>query len=96
MHTDGSDFDGMKNLTFSSGTYPFGPGSQLCINISVVDDEIIEGMEKFVLCAYYEGTSEVILQNSGCTDIYIEDNDGMEAPIDYVFPSHLLVFNISC
>ena len=49
----------------------------MCLNISIIDDELVEGTEKFVVCGFYETTYEVTFPNNGCADIFIEDNDGI-------------------
>lgn len=71
----------MNNLTYASGTQPFGTGSQKCLSISISDDELVEGTEKIVVCGFYEQTAKVIFQDGGCTDIFIEDNDGKVKPV---------------
>ena len=48
----------------------------MCLNISINDDDIYEGIEQFVIC----GSSEQAIEFEGnaCIDIFIEDNDGMK------------------
>ena len=70
----------MNNLTYASGTQPFSTGFQKCLSISISDDEIVEGTEKIMVCGFYEQTTKVIFQDSGCTNITIEDNDGKVKP----------------
>ena len=66
----------MNDLVFSSGTQPFGPGSQMCLNFSIIDDQLVEPTERFTVCGRSSQNAVVIL-NNGCTDIKIRDNDGM-------------------
>ena len=71
-----SDFTGVSNFTFLAGTQPFSQDSALCFNISIIDDELVEFTEEFLICGCSEQTGVIIL-NDGCTKVYIEDNDGM-------------------
>ena len=76
-YADGDDFLlYMNNLTYAAGTEPLGPDSQMCLNISIIDDDLYEGIEQFVIC----GSSEQSIEFEGneCIDIFIEDNDGMK------------------
>ena len=59
-----------NNFTFEAET---PPGYQMCLNFSI-NDEIVEGTEKFIVC----GSSEkpAIITHNGCTVVYIHDNDG--------------------
>ena len=66
----------MNDLVFTSGTQPFGPGSQMCLNFSIIDDQLVEPTERFTVCGRSSQNAVVIL-NNGCTDIKIRDNDGM-------------------
>ena len=66
----------MNNLVFISGTEPFGAGSQMCLNFSIIDDQLIEPTERFTVCGRSSQNAVVIL-NNGCTDIKIRDNDGI-------------------
>ena len=63
---------GLDNFKFAAGTQP-GSESKMCINISIIDDELVERTEKLVICL---NTTQPTA-DSDCTDIYIEDNDGM-------------------
>ena len=64
-------------LLFGAGTLPFGPDSQMCLNISINDDQLVEKAERLVICGAPVSTEPaVIVQNAGCTDVYVEDNDG--------------------
>ena len=65
----------MNDLTFASGTVPFGSGSQMCLNFSIIDDQIIEPTERFTICGSSSQSSVQIL-NNGCADIKIADNEG--------------------
>lgn len=76
-YADENDFFGLGNLTFISGTDPFDSGSQMCLDITIVDDELVEERERFVVCGVYKGVSEVTFWNNGCADTFIEDNDGI-------------------
>ena len=60
---------GLNNLTFVAGS------SQVCLNFSIVDDDIIEGEEKFVICGSSKNPSAIVRENN-CTVVYIADNDG--------------------
>lgn len=77
IHAAGStgDIMGVQDFFFPSGTQPLEPRSQMCMNISINDDQILEPMEQFMLCATSLQTSVVIL-NGGCSDVSIRDNDG--------------------
>ncbi len=66
----------MNDLIFNSGTQPFGVGSQMCLNFSIVDDLFVEPTERFTVCGRSSQNAVVIL-NSGCTEIKIRDNDGI-------------------
>ena len=66
----------INSLIFPSGTQPFGPGSQMCLNFSIIDDLLVEPTERFTVCGRSSQNAVVIL-NNGCTDIKITDNDGM-------------------
>ena len=66
----------MNDLVFPSGTQPFGPGSQMCLNFSIIDDLFIEPTERFTVCGRSSQNAVVILNNS-CTEIKIRDNDGI-------------------
>lgn len=81
-----SDFSGTSNLTFVAGTQPFSPESVLCLDISIVDDEVVELTEIFLICGYSTQIG-VVLLNDGCTNIYIEDNDGID-PINVIIISY--------
>ena len=67
-----SGFVGLTNITFASGTQPFGPDSQMCVNISISDDQFVEETERFVVCGC---STQAVIQNDGCTHIFIEDDD---------------------
>ena len=66
----------MNNLVFISGTEPLGAGSQMCLNFSIIDDQLVEPTERFTVCGRSSQNAVVIL-NNGCTDIKIRDNDGI-------------------
>ena len=76
-NTAGSTDDIMdvRDFLFPSGTEPLGFGSQMCLNISINDDQIVEPTERFMICGSSLQNSVVIL-NGGCSDITIRDNDG--------------------
>ena len=69
-----SDLMGVTDFIFTSGTEPFGAGSLMCLNIAIIDDDLTEGEERFVVCGC-SSQSRVVLLDGGCTDIFIEDND---------------------
>ena len=66
---------GVRDFFFDSGARPFGPGSQMCLNISINDDPLLELTETFVICGSSQQNAVVIL-NDGCTNINIRDNEG--------------------
>ena len=66
---------GEGDVFFDSGTEPLGPGSQMCINVSINDDPFLEPTETFTLCATSNQNAVVIL-NGGCTIINVRDNEG--------------------
>ena len=70
-----ASFNGLPNLTFVSGTQPFGPGSQMCVNISINDDQLVEQTETFVVCGCPTPMA-VIPEANGCINVTIFDNDG--------------------
>ena len=65
----------VNDLTFTSGTVPLESGSQMCLNFSIIDDQIIEPTERFTICGSSSQSSVEIL-NNGCADIKITDNEG--------------------
>lgn len=65
----------VNDLTFASGTAPLESGSQMCLNFSIIDDQIIEPTERFTVCGSSSQSSVEIL-NNGCADIKIADNEG--------------------
>ena len=73
--TDEANLTGLTNLTYASGTQSFGPGSQMCVNISIIDDHLVERAETFVVCGCPTPLA-IIPEASGCTTVTIEDNDG--------------------
>ena len=66
----------MNDLVFNSGTQPFGAGSQMCLNFSIIDDLFVEPTERFTVCGR-SSQSAVVILNNGCTEIKIRDNDGI-------------------
>ena len=69
-----SDNVGGSNFVFRAGTRPFESDSLMCLNITIIDDQLIEGEERFIVCGFSE-LSGVVLLGGGCTDVFIEDND---------------------
>lgn len=69
-----SDLVGVTDLIFASGTEPFEAGSLMCLNIAIIDDELIEDEERFVVCGC-SSQPGVVLLDGGCTDVFVEDND---------------------
>ena len=69
------DIMGVMDYFFPSGTQPLGLGSQMCLNISINDDLIIEPTEQFLICGSSQQNSVLIL-NGGCSGITIRDNEG--------------------
>ena len=68
----------MESLTFTSGTQPYRDGSQKCLDISIIDDELVEGTERFAVCGTYEdGAPTIMFEGNSCRDIFIEGNDGI-------------------
>ena len=45
----------------------------MCVNISITDDQVLEETERFVVCGC--STQLAVIQNDGCTDVFIEDDD---------------------
>ena len=85
-----SDLMGVTDFIFTSGTEPFGAGSLMCLNIAIIDDDLIEGEERFVVCGC-SSQSRVVLLDGGCTDVFIEDDDrGMKSSNGEVLPCILL------
>ena len=66
---------GVRNFFFGSGTQPLGLGSQMCLNITIVDDQLIEPTERFMICGR-SSQSAVEVLNGECSDFNIRDNDG--------------------
>ena len=73
---DEDDIINMNNITYTSGTQPFGHGSQMCFDLSVIDDELVEAIEQYTICATGQAL-QVVFEGGNCIDIFIEDNDGM-------------------
>ena len=65
----------MRDFFFDSVAQLFGPGSQMCLNISINDDPFLEPTETFVICGSSQQNAVVIL-NDGCTNVNIRDNEG--------------------
>jgi hypothetical protein len=65
---------GVTDFIFTSGTEPFGAESLMCLNITIIDDELVEDEERFVVCGC-SSQPGVVLLDGGCTDVFIEDND---------------------
>lgn len=72
---DEANFNGIANLTYASGTQPFGPGSQMCVDISITDDQLVEQTETFIVCGCPTPLI-VIPEANGCATVTIVDNDG--------------------
>ena len=68
------DIMGVRDYFFDSGTQPLGNGSQMCLDISIDDDQVLEPTERFMICGSSTQNSVVIL-NDGCSEITIRDND---------------------
>ena len=83
---NGTILSGISNFIFVAGTQPFSPESVLCLNVSIIDDEVAELTERFLICGCSTQTG-VVLLNDGCTYIYVEDNDGIE-PINVTISYH--------
>ena len=66
---------GVRNFFFGSGTQPLVPGSQMCLNITIIDDQLIEPTERFMICGR-SSQNAVLILNNGCSDVNIRDNDG--------------------
>ena len=69
-----ASFNGLANLTFVSGTQSFGPGSQMCVDISINDDQLVEQTETFIVCGCPTPLA-VIPEANGCVNVTIFDND---------------------
>ena len=52
----------------------------MCLNVSITDDQLVEGTERLLVCGCSTQTA-VLLLNDGCTNVYIEDNDGTKLNI---------------
>lgn len=79
-----SDIMGVMDYFFPSGTQPLRLGSQMCLNISVNDDQIIEPTEQFLICGSSTQNSVLIL-NGGCSGITIRDNEGKTFSLKIIF-----------
>ena len=66
---------GVRDFSFGAGTQPLGPGSQMCLNISITDDPFLEPVEIFSICGSSQQNAVVIV-NGGCTTLFIRDNEG--------------------
>lgn len=72
----GSDFNnGVQSVSFAANTEPAGAGSQMCINVSIVNDELVERTENFQVIAS-SGDSEVVFTNGNSSNVFINDDDG--------------------
>ena len=81
----------MNNLVFISGTEPFGADSQMCLNFSIIDDQLVEPTERFTVCGRSSQNAVVILNNA-CTDIKIRDNDGIYHRMFILYLKSILYF----
>ena len=70
---------GVMDFFFPSGTQPLRNGSQMCLSISITDDELLEPTERFMICGSSQQNGVIIL-NNGCSDINIRDNEGNILP----------------
>lgn len=68
-----SDLINLSNFTFDTGAEP---GSFTCLNVSITDDQLVEETEILLVCGCSTQPA-VLLLNDGCTNLHIEDNDGM-------------------
>ena len=75
MRIGDASFNGLVNLTYVSGTQPFGPGSQMCVDLSINDDQLVEQTETFVVCGCPTPLAVIPVTN-GCVNVTILDNDG--------------------
>lgn len=75
IYTDDINISGLANLTYVLGTQPLGPGSQMCVDISINDDQLVEQTETFVVCGCPSPLA-VIPEANGCVNVTILDNDG--------------------
>ena len=71
---DKTNFIGLANLIYASETQPFGSGSQMCVDISITDDQLVEQTESFVVCGCPTPLA-VIPEANGCVTVTIIDND---------------------
>ena len=69
-----SNLTGMSDFIFRAGTEPLGPGSFMCLSVLIVDDQLIEDGEMFVVCGRSKQPA-VELLDGGCATVFIEDND---------------------
>ena len=70
--TDSKDFTGLPNvITFLSGDFN---GTESCINITIVDDNLAEGVEDFMV-KLSSGFPGVVVSRA-VSQIEITDNDG--------------------
>ena len=76
------------NLTYVSGTQPFGPGSQMCVDLSINDDQLVEQTETFVVCGCPTPLA-VIPEANRCVNVTILDNDGKIQYPDILMPMFL-------
>ena len=52
------------------------PGTERCVNISIIDDDMIEGAQQFSLSLSLESDYELpVTFNSSTADVVIIDND---------------------
>ena len=60
-------------MFFTQGSLP---GTEYCVNISIIDDDMIEGPQQFSLSLSLESTYELpVTFNSSTADVFIIDND---------------------
>ena len=53
----------------------------MCLNISITDDQLVEETERLLVCGCSTQPA-VLLLNGGCTNVFIEDNDGTRLNIN--------------
>ena len=65
--------DTSATVTFQAGA---SAGSQMCINIFVNDDSLVENLENFVVTAVSSDNQVTFPNNGNTASVQITDNDG--------------------
>ena len=75
MHAEPGDYTStQQTVTFPPGS---SPPAQLCINVPIVDDNLVEADELFAVSASSSVSNVQFAPGADTASVIIEDNDGM-------------------